>query len=85
MTVTLTNTKINPDDNTWDIEAMGISFKNGRVAVKIRFENGGERVIEYENARLIALRNRVAQFSGLKAAMEADIAANEPGMDGSVT
>lgn len=82
MTVTLTQTRVRPDDNSYDIQFIGINYKSGRVVVRIQFTNGDTQDIVYEDARLIALRNRVSQFNGLKGALEADIAANEPNLGG---
>ena len=85
MTVTLTQKRIRPDDNTYDIEWVGVNYKSNKVVVHLRFENGDEQDVTYEGARLTALRNRVSQFSGLRLALEADIAANEPGLGGNAS
>lgn len=82
MTVTLTQTKIRPDDTNYEIEWIGINYKRGKVTVHIRFGSGDEQDIVYEGADLVGLRNRVVNFNGLKATMEADIAANQPGLAG---
>ena len=85
MTVTLAQARVRPDDNTYDIEWIGINYKSNKVVVHLRFENGDEQDVTYEGARLTALRNRVSQFGGLKPALEADIAANEPGLGGNAS
>jgi len=85
MTVTLAQARVRPDDNTYEIEWVGINYKSNKVIVHLRFENGDEQDVIYEGARLIALRNRVSQFNGLRGALEADIAANEPGLGGSAS
>jgi len=85
MTVTLTQTRVRPDDNTYEIEWVGVNYKSNRVVVHLRFENGDEQDITYEGTRLTALRNRVSQFNGLRGALEADIAANEPGLGGNAS
>lgn len=82
MAVTLTIPRSKPSDNDYTIIAIGINYPNGRVAVKIRFENGDEQDVIYEGAKLTAMRNRVQQFNGLRLALEQDIAANEPGFGG---
>lgn len=85
MSVTLTNTRIRPDDNIYEIEWIGINYKTARVVVHLRFESGDEQNVIYEGAKLIALRNRLPQFNGLRAALEADIAANEPDLGGNAS
>jgi len=82
MTVTLTQKRVRPDDNTYDIEWVGINYLSNKVIVHLRFENGDEQDVIYEGPRLTALRGRVSQFNGLRAALEADIAANETGLGG---
>ena len=85
MTVTLTQTRVRPDDAGYTVIAIGINYARNRVMVRIRFDSGDEQDIEYEGARLIALRNAVSQFSGLRLALEQYIAANEPDLGGNAT
>jgi len=85
MTVTLTQTRVRPDDNGYSIEWIGINYKSDKVTVHVVFDSGESQDVIYEGARLIALRNRVSQFNGLRLALEQDIAANETGLGGNAS
>jgi hypothetical protein len=82
MTVALTQTRVRPDDTTYEIVMVGINYQANRVIVRIQFTNGDTQDIVYEGTRLTQLRNRVSQFQGLKPALEVDIAVNEPNLGG---
>lgn len=82
MTVTLAQTRVRPDDSNYGVETIGINYPSGKVLVRVRFQNGDLQDVTYEGARLIALRNAVAQFSGLRLAIETYLAATEPGLAG---
>jgi len=85
MTVTLSQTRVRPDDNQYDIIMVGVNYPNGRVTVRVQFQSGDTRDITFEDARLTALRNSVSQFSGLRLALEQYLAANETGFGGNAT
>ena len=85
MSVTLTQTRIRPDDNGYDVVTVGINYSAGKVLVRIRFDSGDEQDIIFEGPRLLALRNGLPQFSGLRMALERYLTANEPGLEGTVT
>ena len=85
MSVTLTQTRIRPDDNGYDVVTVGINYSAGKVLVRIRFDSGDEQDITFEGPRLTALRTTLPQFSGLRRALEEYIAATEPGLEGTVT
>lgn len=82
MTVALTVPRSKPNDNDYEIIIIAANYASNRAMVKIRFQNGDERDIIFEGPRLVALRNAVSQFSGLKLAVEQFLAANEPGLEG---
>jgi hypothetical protein len=82
MSVTLTQTRIRPDDNGYTVVMIGINYQANKVLVRVRFDSGDTQDIEYEGARLLALRNALPQFSGLRLAIEQYLAANEPGLGG---
>jgi hypothetical protein len=85
MSVTLTQTRIRPDDNSYDVAMIGINYASGKVIVRVRFDSGDTQDITFEGARLTALRNAVSQFSGLRLAIEQYVAANEPDLGGTAT
>ena len=85
MSVTLTQTRVRPDDNGYTVIMIGINYQANRVIVRIRFDSGDTQDIEYEGPRLTALRTAVAQFSGLRTAIEQYVADNEPGLGGNAT
>lgn len=85
MSVTLTQTRVRPDDIDYEVIQVGVNYLSGRLLVRIRFTNGDTQDLVYEGAKLNALRNRLPQFNGLRAALEADIAANEPGLGGNAS
>jgi hypothetical protein len=64
---------------------IGINYASGKVVVRIRFDSGEERDINYEGASLTTLRSGVPQFAGLRLAIEQFIAATEPNLAGSAT
>ena len=83
MSVTLSQTRVRPDDTGYDVVMIGANYDSSRVIVRIRFTNGDTQDITFEGPRLTALRNGVSQFNGLRGAIEAYLAANEPGLSGS--
>ena len=85
MSVTLTQTRVRPDDSGYTIIAVGINYASGRVLVRVRFDSGDEQDVVFEGARLTDLRNAVSQFTGLRLALEQYIAANEPGLGGAAS
>jgi len=85
MSVTLTQTRVRPDDNGYDVVMVGINYATGKVLVRIRFDSGDTQDITFEDARLTALRNALPQFSGLRLALEQYVAANEPNLGGNAT
>lgn len=85
MSVTLTQTRVRPDDTTYDVVAVGINYPAGRLMVRIRYASGDERDIIFEGVRLTAIRNAISQFSGLRLALEQYVSANEPGLGGSAS
>lgn len=85
MSVTLTQTRVRPDDTAYDIVLVGINYQSSRVIVRIRFASGDTQDIIYDGPRLVALRNALPQFSGLRLALEEYIASNEPDLGGSAT
>jgi len=70
MSVTLTQTRVRPDDANYDVVAVGINYLSGRVMVRVRFASGDEQDVIFEGTRLTAMRNAVSQFSGLRLALE---------------
>ena len=85
MSVTLTSTRVRPDDNGYDVVMIGINYASSRVIVRVRFASGDMQDIEYEGAKLVALRNNLSQFAGLRLAVEQYISSTEPGLGGSAT
>ena len=85
MSVTLTSTRVRPDDNGYTVIAVGINYASNKVMVRIRFDSGDTQDITFEGTRLNDLRNAVSQFSGLRLALEQYISANEPGLGGNAT
>lgn len=85
MSVTLTQTRVRPDDAAYSIVMIGINYDSNRVIVRIKFQSGDTQDIIYEGPRLAALRSRVSNFNGLLGAMESDVAANESGLGGSAS
>ena len=85
MSVTLTQTRVRPDDNGYSVVMIGINYQASRVIVRVRFDSGETQDIIYEGTRLNELRNAVSQFSGLRLAIEQRIAENEPGLGGNAT
>jgi hypothetical protein len=82
MSVTLAQTRIRPDDNGYNVVMIGINYPAGKVVVRIRFDSGDEQDITFEGARLTTLRTSVAQFSGLRLAVEQFLTATEPNLGG---
>lgn len=85
MSVTLTQTRVRPDDMSYDVAMIGINYEISKVLVRVKFASGDTRDIVYEGARLMALRDAVAQFSGLRRAIEQYVATTESGLDGTVS
>ena len=85
MSVTLTSTRVRPDDNGYDVVMIGINYASNKVMVRIRFDSGDTQDIEYEGVKLVALRNNLGQFAGLRLAIEQYLAATEPGLGGNAT
>jgi hypothetical protein len=85
MSVTLTQTRVRPDDNGYDVVMIGVNYDANRVIVRVRFTNGDTQDVLFEGTRLINLRNSVSQFKGLKLAIEQFLAVNEPGLGGSAS
>lgn len=83
MSITLNQTRIRPDDTSYEVEMIGANYAGGRVIVRVRFGSGDTQDIIYEGQRLLDLRNNVSQFNGLRNAVEAYVAATEPGLGGS--
>jgi hypothetical protein len=82
MSVTLSQTRVRPDDQTYEVVMIGANYDSSRVIVRIRFASGDTQDVTFEGARLTALRNAVSQFNGLRGAIESYLAANEPGLEG---
>ncbi len=82
MSITLSQTRIRPDDTLYEVVMIGINYDASRVIVRVRFGSGDTRDVTFEGQRLLDLRNAVSQFSGLRNAIEAYLAANEPGLEG---
>ena len=85
MSVTLTSTRIRPDDNGYDVVMVGINYASNRLIIRVRFQSGDERDVTFEGARLLTIRTAVSQFSGLRLALEQYLAANEPDLGGTAT
>ena len=85
MTVALNQTRVRPDDNLYDVVMIGVNFSSSRVIVRVKFQSGDEQDVIYEGAKLLALRQAVAQFGGLRLAMEQYLATTEPGLGGNAT
>ena len=85
MTVSLTQTRVRPDDNGYDVIMVGINYATSKVLVRIQFASGDTQDIIFDGARLTALRNALSQFSGLRLALEQYLATNEPGLGGNAS
>lgn len=85
MSVTLTQTRVRPDDTAYNVVMVGINYSVNRVIVRVQFASGDQQDVIFDGARLIALRNSLSQFSGLGLALEQYLAANEPGLGGNAT
>lgn len=85
MSVTLTQTRVRPDDNIYEVEIVAANYGSSKVLVRVRFQSGDTQDVIYEGPRLTALRNAVSQFSGLRLAIEQYVAANEPGLGGTAS
>ena len=85
MSVTLTSTRVRPDDNGYTVIMVGINYSTSRVIVRVRFDSGDEQDVIFDGGRLTDLRSAVSQFSGLRLALEQYLAANEPGLGGTAS
>jgi hypothetical protein len=82
MSVTLSQTRVRPDDQTYEVAMIGANYDSNRVVVRVRFASGDTQDVIFEGPRLAALRNAVTQFNGLRGAIETYLSANEPGLEG---
>lgn len=85
MSVTLTTKRTRPDDDGYAVIMIGINYASNRVVVRVRFNSGDEQDIIFEGPKLLALRNGVSQFAGLRLAIEQHLTATEPGLGGTAT
>lgn len=85
MTVALTQTRVRPDDSSYDVIAVIVGYPGARVTVRVQFGSGDVQDLIYDGVRLTNLRNAVSQFAGLRLALEQYIAANEPGLGGNAS
>lgn len=73
------------DANT-DILFIGINYDQSKVIVRLRFNpSGATRDFTFEGASLIALRNALTQFSGLRTAMLSYLQTLDSTLGGNVT
>lgn len=56
-------------DATVEIEMVGINYDNQRVIVRLEFPSGQRRDFVFEGPALLALRNAVSNFAGLRVAL----------------
>jgi hypothetical protein len=82
MSVTLSQTRVRPDDQTYDVVMIGINYVTNRVVVRVQFASGDTQDVTFEGTRLNDLRNALTQFAGLRGGIESYLAANEPGLEG---
>ena len=82
MTVTLAQTRIRPDDQNWQVEMIGTNYAANRVVVRVRYQSGDSEDIVFEGSALLAMRQAVPNFAGLRPAMETYIASIRPDLAG---
>lgn len=82
MSITLNQTRVRPDDTSYEVARIGVNYDANRVIVTVRFGSGEMRDVVFEDDRLVALRNAVNQFAGLRNAIEQYIASHEAGLEG---
>lgn len=85
MTVALSQTRVRPDDGSYDVVAVIIGYPGASVTIRIQFGSGDTQDIVFSGPRLNALRNGVSQFAGLRLALEQYLAATEPSLGGNAT
>lgn len=56
-------------DNSFEIEFVGINYDASRVIVRLEFPSGKRRDFTFEGQSLLALRNAVSNFAGLRIAL----------------
>lgn len=69
MPIILSNPISRGSDASVEIEFVGINYDASRVIVRLEFPSGQRRDFTFEGQSLLALRNAVSNFAGLRLAL----------------
>lgn len=84
--ISLTSPVSRGQDGSIDIEYIGINYSGNKVIVRLKYDASGlTRDFTFEGGALLALRNNVSNFAGLRVAVLQYLQTLDAGLAGVVT